>query len=284
MTVVAADASYTQPFTTNILMIAPGQTTDVLVNTNQAPARYYMAAHAFNTARGAPFDNTTTTAILQYNSAASSLRPAFPTLPAFNDTRTAAVFGASIKSSRPTQVPKDIDDNLFITVGLGNFDCPRGQRCRGPNGKRFTASMNNVSFVLPRNVSILQAAQFGVPGVFTTDFPGFPPRVFDFTARNISRSLYQPVNGTRVYRLKYGSRVQVVFQGTNILIGEEHPMHIHGYRFYVLATGSGNFNPSTDTAKFNLLDPPLRNTIGVPVRGWAAIRFVADNPGEEMIN
>lgn len=56
-------------------------------------------------------------------------------------------------------------------------------------------------------------------------------------------------------------------------------MHLHGHEFYVLATGSGNFDPSRDASKFNLVDPPLRNTIGVPVRGWAVIRFVANNPG-----
>ncbi|KAI3678544.1 hypothetical protein L6452_37840 [Arctium lappa] len=44
-------------------------------------------------------------------------------------------------------------------------------------------------------------------------------------------------------------------------------------------TGFGNFNPSSDPANFNLVDPPQRNTIDVPVGGWAAIRFVADNPG-----
>ena len=47
MTVVAADASYTKPFTTSVLMIAPGQTTDVLVTMDQAPTRYYVAARAY---------------------------------------------------------------------------------------------------------------------------------------------------------------------------------------------------------------------------------------------
>ncbi|KAF5751327.1 Laccase 3 [Tripterygium wilfordii] len=65
LTVVGVDAAYTRPFTTNVIMIAPGQTTNVLLTANQPPARYYMAAHAYNTAN-APFDNTTTTAILSY--------------------------------------------------------------------------------------------------------------------------------------------------------------------------------------------------------------------------
>ncbi|MCL7035815.1 hypothetical protein MKW94_007128 [Papaver nudicaule] len=108
--------------------------------------------------------------------------------------------------------------------------CPqrfKKSRCQGPNGTRFTASMNNHSFVLPSSWSLLQAQQQGIPG----------------TADN-------------------------------------HPIHLHGYDFFILAEGFGNFDASKDTSKFNLVDPPLRNTVGVPVGGWAVIRFVADNPGK----
>ncbi|XXG39819.1 hypothetical protein AAC387_Pa01g0682 [Persea americana] len=283
MTVVGADASYLKPFTTNVIMLGPGQTTDVLITTNQPPGRYYMAACAYFSAQNASFDNTTTTAILEYKSAPcpakQPLKPIFPSLPAFNDTGAASAFTTSLRSPSKVNVPTDIDENLFFTVGLGLFDCPRGQTCSGPNGKRFTASMNNVSFALPRNFSILQAHHHGINGVFTTDFPAFPPVQFDYTSNNVSQALWQPVPGTKVYRLKYGSNVQIVLQDTSIVTPENHPIHIHGYDFYIVAEGFGNFNSQTDTGKFNLVDPPLRNTVAVPVNGWAVIRFVADNPG-----
>ncbi|XP_077216985.1 laccase-3-like isoform X1 [Tasmannia lanceolata] len=289
MTVVGADAAYTKPFTTSVLMIAPGQTTNVLITTNQPPGRYYMAAHAYVTAQGAPFDNTTTTAILQYKSAGcpteggQASKPILPSLPAFNDTGSATAFTSRIRSPSRVKVPTNIDVNLFFTVGLGLINCPPGQRCQGPNGTRFTASMNNNSFVLPSNFSILQAHYLGVPGIFTADFPAVPPVQFDYTG-NVSRALWQPIPSTKVFKLKYGSSVQLVLQDTSIFSTENHPMHIHGYHFYVLADGFGNFNPGTDTAKFNLIDPPLRNTVGVPVGGWSVIRFVADNPGVWLVH
>ena len=139
--------------------------------------------------------------------------------------------------------------------------------------------MNNVSFVLPSNFSLLQAHSNGIPGVFTTDFPAKPPVKFDYTGNNISRGLFQPVKGTKLYKLKYGTRVQIVLQDTNIVTSENHPIHLHGYDFYIVGEGFGNFNPKKDASKFNLVDPPLRNTVAVPVNGWAVIRFVADNPG-----
>ncbi|KAL4189573.1 hypothetical protein AMTRI_Chr08g166010 [Amborella trichopoda] len=288
-TVVAVDASYTKPYTTDVLMIAPGQTTDLLVTADQAPGRYYIAARAYASNINVAFDNTTTTAILQYQGlpcpapGTSAPQPIMPSLPFYNDTNTATRFTTSLRSlnSRefPARVPQSVDENLFFTVGLGLFNCRTGQMCGGPNNTRFAASVNNISFALPQSLSILQAHTYGVNGVFTRDFPRVPPVQFDYTAQNVSRALWQPVRGTRVKQMKFGSVVQVVLQGTNIVNGENHPMHLHGHDFYVLAEGFGNFNPSRDTSNFNLVDPPLRNTMGVPINGWAVIRFVADNPG-----
>ncbi|KAA0060019.1 hypothetical protein IC582_027571 [Cucumis melo] len=287
MTVVAVDAAYTKPFATNVIMIGPGQTTDVLVTANQPPAYYYMAATAYNTAQNAPFDNTTTTAILQYNNLPpqQNPRPILAQLPNFNDTPTATRFTDQLRSPHRVSVPLHIDENLFFTVGLGLNNCtnPNSPRCQGPNGTRFTASINNVSFVFPKSNSIMQAYYQGVPGVFTADFPPFPPLQFDYTG-NVSRGLWQPRRGTKAYKLKYGSSVQIVLQDTSIVTPENHPMHLHGYHFYVVGSGFGNFNPRTDPARFNLIDPPVRNTIGTPTGGWVAIRFIADNPGAWLMH
>ncbi|KAJ6325034.1 hypothetical protein OIU76_012176 [Salix suchowensis] len=195
LTVVGADASYVKPFTTSVLMLGPGQTTDVLISADQSPSRYYMAARAYQSAQNAPFDNTTTTAILEYKSSTcaakncSSNKPIMPPLPAYNDTATVTTFTKSFRSTGKNFVPTDIDENLFFTIGLGLNPCPpnfnKSSQCQGPNGTRFTASMNNVSFVLPSNFSLLQAHHQRIQGVFTTDFPANPPRKFDYTENGV---------------------------------------------------------------------------------------------------
>jgi laccase len=269
-------------------MLGPGQTTDVLISGDQPPSRYYIAGRAYQSAQNAPFDNTTTTAILEYKSApcpargGANIKPIMPTLPNYNDTNTVTSFSKSFRSLREVEVPNEIDEDLFFTIGLGLNNCPsnfNANQCQGPNGTRFTSSMNNVSFVLPSNFSILQAHKLGVQGVFTTDFPAKPPVKFDYTG-NVSRSLWQPIQGTKVTKLRFGSRVQIVLQDTSIVTPENHPIHLHGYDFYIVAEGFGNFNPKKDASKFNLVDPPMRNTVAVPANGWAVIRFVADNPGK----
>ncbi|XP_048139890.1 laccase-13-like isoform X2 [Rhodamnia argentea] len=260
LTVVGVDAAYTKPFTTSVIMIAPGQTTDVLLTADQSPSRYYMAASAYHSSQNAAFDNTTTTAILEYKSESCSARRQssqvlVPQLPASNDTATATAFTAGLRSPSKISIPNNIDENLFFTVGLGLINCSLpSPNCQGPNGTRFTASMNNVSFVLPTALSVMQAYYQGVSGIFSADFPPVPPIQFDYTGN-------------------------IVLQDTSILSTEDHPIHLHGYQFSVVGMGFGNFDAARDMPKFNLVDPPVRNTIGTPPGGWVAIRFVANNPG-----
>ena len=80
--------------------------------------------------------------------------------------------------------------------------------------------------------------------------------------------------------LKYNQTVQIVLQNVDEDGLDDHPMHLHGHNFYVVGRGFGNYNATADPKGFNLRDPPLRNTIGLPDGGWVAIRFLANNPGE----
>ncbi|WVZ04652.1 hypothetical protein V8G54_017998 [Vigna mungo] len=252
MTVVGKDAAYTKPFRTTVLVIGPVQTFNVLVTADQP--QEYRSTRRSNQSRS---------------------RPVLPALPAFNDTATATAFTARIWGLTRVKVFTKVDVNLYFIVGLGLINCtnPNSRQCQAPNGTRFTASMNNVSFELPRTTSLMQAYYERIPSVFTTDFSPVPPVQFDYTG-NVPRGLWPPSRGTKLYKVKYGSRMQIVLQDTSIATTEEHPMHVHGFPFFVWAP---------DPLKFNLVDPPVKNTIGTPPGGWVAIRFVADNPGN-MLN
>lgn len=241
-----------------------------------------MAARPYTNLATASIDNTTTTAIVEYFGHENSTSPVFPNLPYYNDTATVTEFTRGLRSmaSReyPVDVPKSINNSIISTVGLGLRPCSTGKTCTGPNGTMLTASMNNISFTLPK-IALLQANYFGINGVFTTNFPSSPPVTFNYTGDDIALSLWTPVPATKVKVLEYNSTVQLVFQTTNIFVAENHPMHLHGNSFYVVGEGLGNYNPVTDPLSFNLVDPPQRNTVIAPMSGWVAIRFRADNPG-----
>ncbi|XP_010262708.1 PREDICTED: laccase-7-like [Nelumbo nucifera] len=285
LTVVSADASYTQPYKTDVVVVAPGQTTDVLLTADRPLGDYYMAARAYASAAGGQFDNTTTTGIVHYEGSTSSV-PLMPVLPAFNDTPTAHRFYSNLTSLKTTlnaHVADHVDERMFITVGLGLSACDRNATCGGPNGLKFAASMNNQSFQLPSTLSMLQAFFSGVKGIYTEDFPDNPPVVFDYTNTNpnnsFNPSLYMTEKNTRVKKLRYNSTVEIVFQNTALIGVENHPIHLHGFNFLVLAQGFGNYNPVRDRKKFNFVNPQERNTIAVAVGGWAVVRFKANNPG-----
>jgi len=281
-TVVAVDACYTKPYKTDVIFISTGQTTDVLLTANQPVGKYYMAARDYNNQGSGAFDNTTTTAILEYMGHQNSTRPIFPRLPYYNHTATVTKFSRALRSlaseEHPVDVPQTVHKSFISTVGLGLLPCETGNTCEGPNGTRLSASINNISFVLP-TIALLQAYYFSINGVFMTDFPSKPPFRFNYTGQDIPKKLWAPDLATKVKVLKYNTTVQLVFQGTNIFVAENHPMHLHGFSFYVVGEGFGNYNPVTDPLKFNLVDPPQRNTVISPVSGWVAIRFKADNPG-----
>ncbi|KAF1894819.1 hypothetical protein Lal_00028262 [Lupinus albus] len=273
-TVVEVDATYTKPFKTDTIVIAPGQTTNVLITANHAAGKYLVAASPFMDAPIA-VDNSTAIATLYYLGTLDSTITTLTSLPPKNATTLATSFTDNLRSLNskkyPARVPLKIDHNLLFTVSLGINSCPT---C--VNGNRVVADINNVTFVMPK-ISLLQAHFFNIKGVFTDDFPGNPPVVYNFTGTQPTN--FETTKGTRVYRLAYNSTVQLVLQDTGMIAPENHPIHLHGFNFFVVGSGQGNFNSKNDTKRFNLVDPVERNTVGVPAGGWTAIRFRADNPG-----
>lgn len=84
----------------------------------------------------------------------------------------------------------------------------------------------------------------------------------------------------------FNSDRELVYQTTGITIIDiiisnfddgAHPFHLHGYKFFVLASGSGYFN--YDYSTIDTTNPLRRDTATVEAFGWVLLRLVADNPG-----
>ncbi|KAJ8426255.1 hypothetical protein Cgig2_013557 [Carnegiea gigantea] len=283
ITVVGTDASYTKPLTRDYIAIAPGETMDCLLHANQQPGRYYMAARAYSSGVNVSFDNTTTTAILEYDDKNYNTlsTPSLPYLPYYNDTNASFSFTSSLRSlaskDHPVHVPKTVNHRMYSTISINTLPCPNDS-CEGPNGTRFAASVTNISFVLP-TTSILESYYYHIKGVYAKRFPRYPPLVFNYTAEYQDLRLETPTLSTQVRVLKYNSTMEMTFQSTNLVAGVDHPMHLHGQSFYVVGSGFGNFNKNKDPRNYNLVDPPIQNTVVVPKNGWTTIRFKAQNPG-----
>lgn len=279
-TIVEADAEYLQPFTTDVVVVAPGQTTSVLMTADQQIDNYFMAATVFSPANDSliAYLPTPTTAIVSYDGAGDIDvdNMGLPTFPAYDDKEYVADFTKRLKGQYESKgfyyydLPMKIDEDLFFT--LSYITQPF-------NGTETTlmAAINNVTFKEP-SISLLEAYYNNISGVYDTDFPENPPYPFDYTGSN-SSDIPISVLGTKVKVLEFNISVQIVFQNTVTFAFESHPIHLHGTNFYIVGTGPGNYNSSSDPSNFNLHDPPSRNTVAVPSGGWAAIRFSTTNPG-----
>ncbi|XP_062197637.1 laccase-15-like [Phragmites australis] len=319
-TVVAADANYVNPYTTDVVVVAPGETVDALVVADAPPGRYYMVAQPSETPPpDPPIQVFVTRGMVRYKYAHDSGNggatlssgrseeeeegappsddvPVAPEMPDKYDTMTSFYFHGNLTSlhqpCRPL-VPAQVDERLFIALGMGTV-CRRGQSCKrsGSDESIQVATMNNVSFQLPAAVAapLLEAQYYNHNntaggGVELYTLPDRPPRAFNFTDRAMinwgpeEAPLEPTKKATVARRFRHGATVEVVFQSTSLLQSDSNPMHLHGHDVFVLAQGLGNYDAARDVARYNLVDPPVRNTVRVPRLGWVAVRFVADNPG-----
>jgi laccase len=65
----------------------------------------------------------------------------------------------------------------------------------------------------------------------------------------------------------------------SILMFEMHPFHLHGYNFFVVGRGYGNYDLDSSLVTFDVINPPFRNTYVMLAGSRVAIQFQADNLG-----
>lgn len=70
---------------------------------------------------------------------------------------------------------------------------------------------------------------------------------------------------------------------------QDHPVHLHGYKFYIVSMGTLGANETLDDIKYKnendliekkLKNPVSKDTVSVPNKGYAIVRFLTDNPGK----
>ncbi|KAM0877105.1 hypothetical protein ACQ4PT_035750 [Festuca glaucescens] len=281
-TVVAADANYVKPYTTDLVAISPGETLDVLVVADAPPGKYYMVAM---TVRSQWLEKTslgplvTSRGIMHYNhnntsKLGSENTPVMsPELPYYDMGDISFYFHGNLTSLphplHPGLVPASIDERIFIDTDMGEMCKESESPCHS-----FASRMNNISFQLPVTVPLLQAHyNNNISSVISMvrEFPSSPPNIV-FDEGTVLKA-------TSLRRVHYNTTLEIVFQGPPVGFSYPNPMHLHGHDFFILAQGIGTYDPDKDVHTYNLVDPPVRNVALVPRFGWTAIRFVASNPG-----
>ncbi|KAK1351655.1 Plastocyanin-like domain-containing protein [Heracleum sosnowskyi] len=184
-------------------------------------------------------DNVTATSVLHYSGTLANTPTTFTKPPPQNATPISENFIQSLRSlnskSFPAKKPLTVDQSFFFTVGLGINPCPS---CKAGNGSRVVANINYVTLFMP-TTTLLQAHYFKTSGVFTTDFSATPPFVYNYTGTTPAN--LGTTSDTKVYKLPYNTTVQIVLQDTSLISPENHPIHLHGFNFFVVSRGLRNF-------------------------------------------
>lgn len=61
-----------------------------------------------------------------------------------------------------------------------------------------------------------------------------------------------------------------------------HPIHLHGFDFFILASGTGTY--SSDNVTLSLDNPPRRDTALLPASGYLVLAFKTNNPGAWLMH
>ena len=96
---------------------------------------------------------------------------------------------------------------------------------------------------------------------------GIPPPLIE--PGNQLPTLQSDENGH--YWVPYGAVVDVYLNNTD---EGEHPFHLHGHTFWIIATS--DYSDAENLYRGDYIE---RDVVSVPASGWAKIRFVANNPG-----
>ncbi|KAF9898268.1 hypothetical protein BX616_004268 [Lobosporangium transversale] len=92
--------------------------------------------------------------------------------------------------------------------------------------------------------------------------------------QNLDPGVVYEVNQHVMKIERRGAVVQIILDNS---LGGEHPFHLHGHTFQVIAQGVGFYEEGK--TPINAINPLRRDTATVPKNGFTVIRFRADNPG-----
>ncbi|KAK4760547.1 hypothetical protein SAY87_005440 [Trapa incisa] len=269
MTVVEADGNYVQPFEVENLYIYSGESYSVLITTDQDPTKNYWISVGVV---GREPNTTQALTLLNYVSVRAAVLPASPppAAPRWNDYSSMRVFARKIHAL-PHYSYAPPPARVHRRIALLNTQNKYNSQTKW--------AINNVSLSLP-TTPYLGSLRYNLREAFDATPPpeGFP---FDYDIMVPASNTECTVNNG-IYLLQLNTTIDVVLQNANTLsanTSEIHPWHLHGHDFWVLGYGDGKFVEGVSDRKFNLKNPPLRNTVVIFPYGWTVLRFVADNPG-----
>lgn len=271
--VISTDGNNLQPIEVESILLTSGERYDFIVTANQLVGSYWMRVQG----QAASCNGLYQGAVLNYKGATGAL-PSGDTTIQFDlkGTQLNSVFDRfNGTEDIPIHRAKGLDPYPFPTSVGEKSLFKRFYIHINRNSDGFT--MNDIKFGLNSTVSLLDIHETYDDSEFTCSIDSMAK-----LGKNCKTDL---CSGPHMTHLPYNDYVELVI--VNDIRGS-HPMHLHGYTFYVV--GQGEFPSEQERLNVETLDkirplprnldyPPLKDTVLVQARGYTIIRFFSDNPG-----
>lgn len=239
LTVIEADMTPVKPVVVDRLNINVAQRYSVIVEASQQVSNYWMRAVMATACFpvAAPKLDRNVLARIHYQGAPDRA----PTTSAQSPTPDAMKDCIDLDPQllRPIQIQPVLQPTTHVQV-----DASFQSDAQGIN----RGYLNNVTFVPDFTHSMLQQTAFNEVRSFATS--------------------------AHVQEVPYNGVIRVVINNSD---NGEHPFHLHGFDFQVLAWSQGTYDPATTPLNTN--NPIRRDTTTVPASGFTVLQFRADNLG-----
>lgn len=289
LTIIATDGDPIVPFTTDSFVIYSGERFDVVLEADQPADNYWIR---FNGLIDCSQMECVQGAVLRYEGASDQdptaplhYEPTYPTGVVVNPLNSAGdapdeVTMAELEALVPSSLDEKVDKQFYLGFDfkrvnntlLYNTDLyPYNQV--GEEWQINTPQINGITFAFPTSPPLSQPQdEQNTICYYGED----PPCEGDFCSC------------TYVLEVALGETVEFVLVDEGNIGDENHPFHMHGYNFHVVAMGRLGHN--TTVAKVAELDAAggitrrledtiRKDTVTVPDGGYTIVRFTADNPG-----
>ncbi|CAE6510274.1 unnamed protein product, partial [Rhizoctonia solani] len=138
--------------------------------------------------------------------------------------------------------------------------------------------------------TVVKRGMFQTGFAVSLDSDGNLDTGFEVNATEFVDLVYQPVlhtiaaggtvNASNVASVVYDSTGAVDLIINNLDTAIDHPYHLHGMTFWIVAEGSGSLSlEEAESVSYNTTNPIRRDTHIIPASSWAVLRFEANNPG-----
>ncbi|XP_013420403.1 laccase-2 [Lingula anatina] len=294
ITMITSDGRPFEPIEVETFIIFAGERFDFVLNARQAVGNYWIRAAGLADCDSS-FKGAHQLAILRYRGSAK------------DEPLEEKGYNASIRTGKllnPWNRKKD-DMNVPV-VDLVNTD---------PNNAAISKSTADVKFYIGMDFNKIDNLYFHDPTyypvsaieynkhLYTPQFnhisievPPAPPltQLDDIPMERVCNHTTHTDCTTRfceciyLLKVKLGDVVELVLVDEGFAFNANHPIHLHGHAFWVVALQKINESITLDKVKEmdrkgqiprKLTDAIRKDTVTVPDGGFTVIRFVADNPG-----